>query len=61
LFQALQDEVESYRSQARAAEKKRQCRELETHEQVPGAVLPPQSSSLGQEGSMFKNNILLQS
>ncbi|XP_075297276.1 centrosomal protein of 112 kDa isoform X1 [Opisthocomus hoazin] len=33
-IKALQDEVESYRSQARAAEKKRQCRELETHEQM---------------------------
>lgn len=46
LFQALQDEVESYHSLARAAEKKLQRRELETHEQVPGAV--PPSSSLGQ-------------
>uniref|UniRef100_A0A663M4I8 Centrosomal protein 112 n=1 Tax=Athene cunicularia TaxID=194338 RepID=A0A663M4I8_ATHCN len=31
---ALQDEVESYRIQARAAEKKLQLRELETHEQM---------------------------
>lgn len=40
LFQALQDEVESYRNQARAAEKKLQRWELETHEQVPAAVSP---------------------
>uniref|UniRef100_A0A8B9FZQ1 Uncharacterized protein n=1 Tax=Amazona collaria TaxID=241587 RepID=A0A8B9FZQ1_9PSIT len=31
---ALQDEVESYHSLARAAEKKLQRRELETHEQM---------------------------
>jgi len=36
LFQTLQDEVERSRSQARAAEKKLQRRELETHEQVWG-------------------------
>ncbi|XP_074778280.1 centrosomal protein of 112 kDa isoform X1 [Athene noctua] len=33
-IKALQDEVESYRIQARAAEKKLQLRELETHEQM---------------------------
>ncbi|XP_061866695.1 centrosomal protein of 112 kDa isoform X2 [Colius striatus] len=33
-IKALQDEVESYRIQARAAEKKLQRRELETHEQM---------------------------
>lgn len=60
LFQALQDEVDSYRSQVRAADKKLQRRELETHEQVPAAA-PPPSSSLGQGGSMVKNNTLLQS
>lgn len=34
LFQALQDEAESCRSQARAAEKKLQHKELQAHMQV---------------------------
>ncbi|NXI49440.1 CE112 protein, partial [Chloroceryle aenea] len=33
-IKALQDEVESYHTQARAAEKRLQCRELEFHEQI---------------------------
>ncbi|NXS61339.1 CE112 protein, partial [Brachypteracias leptosomus] len=33
-IKALQDEVESHRVQARAAEKRLQCRELEFHEQI---------------------------
>lgn len=56
LFQALKDEVESYRNQAQAAEKKLHLSELEAHEQVPGAVAspPPRPLPLGKEGRCLK-------